>query len=184
MPWCKTTKRKSYATCPYPRAHLPPYHHFQISRLLDDLDNYLVTPTEDPVLPDTSSASHTFPLTMDEGTQTDPVVILPAGSAPDEPDTDAGPNSRPPSPSPFQASPSYSPTSPRSPSPGPPSPASVIIIDPNQGPMIDPNLVPPDDLFEVPFPYRFLESTGSYLPVCNCFPLSTCPHTDYSGSNE
>ncbi|KAI5629717.1 hypothetical protein C0J50_2218 [Silurus asotus] len=180
----KTTRRKSYASRPYPRACLPPYRHYQISRLLYDLDDYLVNPTDDPVLPDTSSASRAPASTMDVGTQTDPVVILPAGSVPVEPDTDAEPNSGPSSPSPFQASPSYSPTSPRSPVPGPSSPASVIYCDLESVPMIDPLAVPPSELFEVPFPYKYLEANGSFLPICNCFPLSTCPHMDYSGSTE
>ncbi|KAF7706429.1 hypothetical protein HF521_019683 [Silurus meridionalis] len=72
-----------------------------IGRLLDDLDNYLVNPIDGPVLPDTSSASHTSPSTMDVGTQTDPVVILPAGSAHDDSDTDTAPDTPPRPPTPY-----------------------------------------------------------------------------------
>ncbi|XP_046691274.1 proline-rich receptor-like protein kinase PERK14 [Silurus meridionalis] len=170
----KTTGRRCRSR-PYPRAS-PSYRHFQIGRLFDDLDNYLVNPIDDPVLPDTSSSSHSSRSSMDVGTQTDPVVILPAGSAHE--DSDTAPDSLPRPPTPYPSgSPSYSPTSPRSPSPGPSSPASVVMIEPNQ--------VPPVDLpFETPFPYRFLESSGSYLPICECFPLSVCTHISSSGSNE
>ncbi|KAF7689270.1 hypothetical protein HF521_012623 [Silurus meridionalis] len=113
----KVTKGKPYVGSPYPRVLSISYRHFQIGRLLDDLGNYLVNPIDDPVRPDTSSASHTSPSTMDVGTQTDPVVILPAGSTHDDSDTDTAPDTPPRPPTPYPSgSPSYSPTSPRSPS--------------------------------------------------------------------
>ncbi|KAF7695189.1 putative uncharacterized protein DDB_G0290521 [Silurus meridionalis] len=178
MPRYKVTKGKPYVGSPYPRVHSISYRHFQIGRLLDDLGNYLVNPIDDPVRPDTSSASHTSPSTMDVGTQTDPVVILPAGSTHDDSDTDTAPDTPPRPPTPYPSgSPSYSPTSPRSPSPAPSTPASVIMIEPDQIPSVD---LP----FETPFPYRFLEPSGSYLPICECFPLSACTHISFSGSNE